>query len=287
MERWAANTLRVLGIVVLGHIVLGISLVLLLLSICSWGGGMEGGGNHAEGVEFLVAAVGVLAIGIWIIARLARGIMRTTAAVAAEQSALSAGGTASAPSSPSDPSAPSAASSASAPSVPFHFSPAGLRSVQVIAAAMAAQIAISAVGWFWNSLRYSHAALHLQLHFMWIFLPSFILYHVPYLVLIPRLWSNPGRRELAYSLSVPAVVLLQSLFAVGLITSAYFREPLGFLLLAVPWMLHIAILFLAYQAIQITGLHPEPRLLIRAAVITTGYFFFLHILTPLLYRVWR
>jgi hypothetical protein len=44
---------------------------------------------------------------------------------------------------------------------------------------------------------------------------------------------------------------------------------------------------LAYKAIQITGLHPEPALLLRAAVITVVYFSMIHIATPLLYVAGR
>jgi len=42
MERWASNTLRVLGIIVTSILMLVGSLFLLLLSLCSWGGGLEG-----------------------------------------------------------------------------------------------------------------------------------------------------------------------------------------------------------------------------------------------------
>jgi hypothetical protein len=270
MERWAANTLRVLGIVVLGHVVLGASLLLLLLSICSWNGGFGGGANQGQGVAFLAGAMAVLAVGIWIIARLARGIIRA-------KGAISAG-----------PDGESAADGTPALAVPFHFSPSGQQAVQLVAGAMAAQIALSAAGWFWSQFHFWQTALPMRPHnWTLILLAPFVLYHVPYLVLIARLLQQPGRRELAYSLAVPGVILFQSMFSLSIVTSFYIRQPIGFLLLLAPWLLHIAIIVLAYKAIQITGSHPEPALLLRAAILTVVYFSIIHIATPLLYMVGR
>jgi len=267
MERWATNTLRVLGIVVLGHIVLGVSLLLLLLSICAWSGGFGGGAHQDQGVAFLAGAIAVLAVGIWIIARLARGVIRSKGTISPE---------------------PNAAHAPPSFTAPFHFSPSGQRAVRMVAGAMAAQMAFSAAGWFWSQFHFWQTALPMRPHnWTLILLVPFVLYHVPYMVLLARLLQQPARRELAYSLAVPGVILFQSLFSLSVVTSFYVRQPMGFLLLLVPWLLHIAIIVLAYQAIQITGLHPEPALLLRAALIAVVYFSLIHIATPLLYMVGR
>jgi hypothetical protein len=65
----------------------------------------------------------------------------------------------------------------------------------------------------------------------------------------------------------------------------YVHQPMGFLLPVVPWLLHILILVLAYQAIQQIGLHPAPSSLIVAAVITFIFYSMINGITPLLYRM--
>jgi hypothetical protein len=265
MDRWVANTLRTLGIVLLGGFILLTCLVLLVCSMCAWGGGFGGGNHPDQGVKFLIAAVVVLVGGIWIIARLARSLI---ADAAAGQTVA-----------PVD----------SEPSVPFHLSPSGLRAIHLLAGAMGAQIVLSAAGLFWNQYYFWRTTQSLPLHnWTLILLAPFVLYHVPYAILIHRLLRQPDRRAFAYSLAVPSVLVLQSLLTLSLVVSVYVRHPVGLLLLAVPWLIHFVILGLAYKAIQIVGLHPEPPLLIRAGLITFAYFFFLHIATPLMYLLsWR
>ncbi len=268
MERWAANTLRTLGLVMLAGFVLVTSLFLLLLSICAWQGGFGGGNRPDQGLGFLIAAVAVLIVGTWFIGRLARGLIKDAA--------------------PGQTVAP-IDRDPSVQSVPFHLSPSGRRAIHLLAGAMGAQIGLSAVGWFWSQFHFWQTTQSLPLrNWTLILLAPFVLYHVPYAILIYRLLRQPERRAFAYSLAVPSVVVLQSLFSLSLVVSVYVRQPVGFVLLAVPWLIHILIIALAYKAIQIVGLHPEPPLLIRAAVVTFAYFLFLHIATPLMYALsWR
>jgi hypothetical protein len=56
------------------------------------------------------------------------------------------------------------------------------------------------------------------------------------------------------------------------------------LLLFIPWTIHIAIIVLAYQAIQQVGLHPQPSGLIVAAVVSLVFFGLVQSLTPILWR---
>ena len=63
MERWAANTLRTLGIILTAGFVLLTSLFLLLLSLCAAGGGLSGIKHPEQVVPYSAAAVAVLGPG--------------------------------------------------------------------------------------------------------------------------------------------------------------------------------------------------------------------------------
>jgi hypothetical protein len=65
----------------------------------------------------------------------------------------------------------------------------------------------------------------------------------------------------------------------------YVHKPLGFVFLFLPWILHIVILVLAYQAIQQVGVHPEPASLVVAAVVTFIYLVCIQAANPMLYRL--
>ncbi len=260
MERWAANTLRTLGIILLAGFILVVSLVLLLLSLCAWQGGFGGGSRPDEGLAYLIAAVVLLGGGIWVIARQSRSLMRSVAAKGQDVSPLGEAGAAS--------------------SGPILDSPESLRAVRLLAQAMGAQIVLSVLGvvWSYSTMTASVALVNWKL----ILLAPFALYHLPYAILIYKLLQGANRWTFAYSLAVPSILLFQSVFSLSIVASVYVRHPAGLLLVLVPWVLHILILVLAYKAIQRVGLHPEPPLLARAAVVTFGYFFVVHLAVPLL-----
>jgi hypothetical protein len=277
MERWAANTLRTVGIILTAGFVLVTSLFLLLLSMCAAGGDF-GGKKHPEQVApYLVGAVAVLVLGILLIQRLARDIFRSTALAAP----LPAGVPADAP--------PSSGAIPSAPSVPLHLSPQGRKAIDRLVLAFGAQIALSALAWIFNQLHFWSAPRAFSPHnWTLLLLAPFILYHVPYAILIYALLHRPNRIAFTYSIAVPAVLILQSLFSLGVVGYYYVHGPIGFLLLVLPWLIHIVILALAYRAIQTVGLHPEPSSLIAAAIVTFLFFSAIHGVTPILYRfTWR
>jgi len=273
MERWAANTLRTLGIILMAGFVLVTSLLLVLLSMCAAGGDYGGNKHPEQVVPYLVAAVAVLVLGIWLIVWLARGIFRSMATAVPE--------VAGAPASVVPSSEP-------ASSAPLHLSPLGRKAIDRLVFALGAQIVLSAL-----SLGFS------QLHFLsvqrgpvahgWtlILIVSFIFSHAPYAALIYVLLKRPDRRAFAYALAMPAVLVLQSLF-IGVGFSYYYaHNPGGFLLFFLPWSIHIVIIVFAYQAIQQIGLHPEPSSLIVAAVVSFLFFSVIHTITPFLYRFAR
>jgi len=271
MERWAANTLRTLGIILVAGLVLLSSLLLLLLSFCAYGGSIGGGPKRPDqAVLYLFGAVAVIAVGILVIAKLARSISRA------------------------GPDAQIAAAIGAAPplppgmSVPLHLSRTGHKAVQHIIFALGAQVLVSAVSWifilhvFWNTSAMSYTSKQRTLEFM---LVRFVLDNIPYVVLIVAFLKRPDRRVFTYSLALPAVLILLSLFTSPMVF--YFaRYPLG-ILYVTPLLLNLLVLFLAYRAIQQVGLHPKPSSLVIAGVVAFVYFSFLHALTPFMYRFGR
>src|SRR5258708_2574810 len=79
MERWAAKTLRILGIILTAVVTLIASLVLFLLSMCASNGSFS---RHPEkALPFIIGGLVVMVGGLWLTIRLARGF-RKQAAVA-------------------------------------------------------------------------------------------------------------------------------------------------------------------------------------------------------------
>src|SRR5882672_11389793 len=118
MEKWASNTLRVLGIIFTAiALVLG-SLLLLLLSVCAWGGGIGGGGVNRElALGYLLGVVALLVVAIFIIAKLGKAIARSSSMQPL----------------------PVVATNAEIPSVPLHPSSASLAAIQTLLYAIAAK----------------------------------------------------------------------------------------------------------------------------------------------------
>ncbi len=270
MERWAANTLRTLGIVLLGGFILVVTLVLLLCSMCSWGSGFGGAKDPDRGIAYLIAAIVVLVGGIWIEARLARSIIRSTANAAKLES-------------------PATGTPQPLPSEPVDLSPLGREAVNRLVIAMGAEISLSAMSWFWNQVHYWKAPSGLALHnSMLILLAPFVLYHAPYAILIYRLLNQPNRRTFAYSLAVPSILILQTLLSVSVTMFAYIHQPVGLLFIVFSWLIDIVILVLAWKAIQRLGIRPDPASQLVAAAVTFVYFFVVHFGIQLLYRLaWR
>ncbi|MGA2103569.1 MAG: hypothetical protein ABSG34_20820 [Candidatus Sulfotelmatobacter sp.] len=272
MERWAANTLRTLGIILTAGFVLVVGLFLALLSLCAAQGGFAGGRHPDQAAGYAVGAVLVLIVGIAVISTLARGIFRSA------ETAAPASSTVSIPS--------LSAETGPQRSFPLHLSPLSRKAIDRLVFALGAQILVSAACWIYGQLHFWTAPRTFQPHnWTLTLLAPFILYHIPYALLIYALLKRPGRIAFSYSIAVPAVLVLQSLFSLTVVSYYYVHHPAGFALFVIPWALHIVILVLAYQAIQQVGLHPEPSSLIIAAVVAFFFFSVIHIATPFLYRL--
>lgn len=272
MERWAANTLRTLGIILISGFVLLSCAILLLLSICAYNGGLESPAKHPEqGPWYIAAAVAVLIAGIWAVAVLARGIVRASAAAAASTPI------------------PAGSLTHPVPALPLHLSPAGRKATENLVIAIGAQIAIGAATLLLNLHRFWNNNLARIPAHNWtlIWMASFVLYQIPYVILIIALLKRPDRRAFTYSIVVPAILIIQTLFSSSLISYYFIRHPTGIVLLALPFIMDIVILVLAYKAIQQVGLHPQPSSLIVAGIVTFIYFSFMRDPIPFLYRFLR
>ena len=272
MERWAANTLRTLGIILMAGFVLITSLILLLLSMCAAQGDFGGNKHPDQVVPYLVAAGLVLVLGLLVIVRLARGILRSM-----PTSTISEPAAAGVPAGVLPPPEP-------ASSVPLHLSPLGRKAIERLAFALGAQIVLSAASLSFSQLQFWSGRRPAPHGWTLVLIASFLLSHAPYAILIYVLHNRPDRRAFAYALAVPAVLILQSLFF-GMGGFYYLHDPRGFILFLLPWLIHIVILALAYQAIQKIGLHPDPASLIVAAVVAFFFFSIIHVITPVLYRL--
>jgi hypothetical protein len=269
MESWAANTLRTLAIILLAGLVLVSSLLLLLLSLCAYGGGFSGYKHPNQGFAYLVGAFAVIGLGVVVIARLSRGIARASMQLAGAE------GT-----------APLAAETPpTSIAVALHLSSRGRKAVEDLALALGAQVILSTAIWLLNQHYFWSKPAVLRPHnWVLLLLLPFILYQLPYAVLIYAILKKPDRRAFTYSVSLPAVLILQSLFSLSVVSYYYVHHPLGIILLAIPWFINILILVMAYKAIQQVGLHPRPSSLMVAAVVCWMYFSLIHLGTPFLYR---
>lgn len=268
MDTWATNTLRTIGIIITSGFMILFSLVLALASMC-FGAVALSSRDVGALLIFAIPAVLLLLGSGALIVHLGRGLMEASPAMAAPMPA---------------PAVPVPVPERT-PSVSLRLSPASRKMLDRLVLAMVAQILISPVAWIFGQFRYWTAPNSLAQHnFVAVLLGPFILYHLPYGILIYFLLKSPSRRVLMYAIAVPSVILFHSLFSLGLVFHYYVHEPFGSLLLFLPWLIHAVVLALAYQAIQQTGLHPHPPRLMGAAALVFLYFCVIDVVTPLLYR---
>jgi len=266
LDRETSNTLRTLGIVFTSILLVILSAVLLLLSLCL---GMVGGfggssGQHdPQALNLFLASVAGLVIVLFgggaIIAKLARGVVHD--------------------------SAPQGAISDTSVAFPQHLSPASQAAVRNLILAIAAQLILSSGAWLW-SLAVALPKYH-SLSVTGAFIASGLLSDAPYILLLIALLRSPGRRTFAYALAVPAVLSVYGVVA-GSSVLLYLARVHGLVSLyslIVPRLLHFVVFYFAWKAIKQIGVHPKPGSLILASFLTLGYFLVLPaILATLNYR---
>ncbi|HLW86600.1 MAG TPA: hypothetical protein VKR60_15390 [Candidatus Sulfotelmatobacter sp.] len=322
MDRFASNTLRTLGIVFTSIFVIVCCLALLLLALCAGIlGGVGGSGHHDPQTVNLfygaiLVAILIVTLGVLVIARLAKGIVHEPAGIGAPvwgQPPSTVPWSNAPPPEPPNPDQPDSAQPdfaqrdlsqpATAPpptpiqpttpqprpshDVVTHLSPASRAAIQRLVTAIAAQVVLGTLGWQW-AFHATATPFHPNRLIPYV---SGFASNLPYLVLLLSLLRQPGRRAFAYALTIPSLLLLSGIFSSSAIIFYLIRTAhasmsfLSFLLL-IPWALHILILYLAWKAIRLTGIFPNPARLIAAAAVTFVYYALLPVaLAYLTYRL--
>jgi hypothetical protein len=267
MERWAANTLRGLGILVTAVLMIAACLLLLLLSMCTWKST-----NNGQAVSYLIGAVFVLALGIFIIAKLTRGLMSTTAAEPPQAEPLP-------------------------PGVPLHVSRASAEALDHLSYAIGGSIGLGVLLWGMTLFRLwttrvagQPGSYTFQQPWLVIALITAVLHYLPYVLLLFRLQKNPDRPALAFSMAIPAASILHSFTSLPLMWRAlsypqYLIQSL--LPMAVALVLQIVIVVLAWRANERLGYRQEPTSLIVAAAAAYVYFMIFGSANAWMYRFIR
>jgi NADH:ubiquinone oxidoreductase subunit K len=309
MDRFASNTLRTLAIVAISIVVIIASLGLILLALCfGMLGNLGGSGHHdPQVIKFLIGALAAAAVlitfGVASVAKLARGINRESALpplhwnVREEPPSHAPVNPPPGPESPVSTPPPVPTQAAAPPALPrpaalqphssidvvTHLSPASRLSIQRLVLAIVAQVATHVVpvvlGWRWalRTLPTYHQAL-------WTTFLAVLATNLPYLVLLFSLLRRPGRRAFAYALAIPSLLLLWGIFGSSVTIFYVLRmthSSASFLML-VPWVLHALILYLAWKAIRLTGIFPNPARILVAAVVVVFYYALLPVLLVVL-----
>jgi hypothetical protein len=284
MERRPANALRILGIVATVILVIaGCCLLLLIAWLVIIRGGLTRNAmifypraaNSFVGA--LLAAIALVTTGVLIIRKLAREMVRQSArslpfATTSGSAAASA-----------LPRGPSLRLPGVLP-VSHRLSPRGRKTIDRLGLALGARIAISAVAFLQVASR-----AFVPRHWTLDLLPGLILSQAPYAILIYALLKRPGRRTLTFLIALLAVPILQALSNPLLFSyvQIYTNRPIGLLWPFFSGLIYVVTLFLAYRAIEQTGLWPTASSVILATVATFFYFFFVAVITPHLYGLWR
>jgi hypothetical protein len=273
MERQAANSLRILGIVVTSVVVIAGCLALAYMAFfIVMIGGMtrQAQITHPRASQsfygLILAVIAFVTAGILIIGRLAKGIVRGPVPVSGPPPQLS----------------PSAASGAVRRSAPPQSVPPSkkTRSVDRLALALCAHIAVSTITWFQIASRFPIRTFALLL--------PFILSQAPDSILIYLLLKRPGRRAFTFLIALLAIPILNALFNPVFFSSyrqIFVNHALGSAWIALSRLIYIATLVLAYLAIQHTGLWPKASSVIFVTVAAFFYFFLVREITPFLYQV--
>jgi hypothetical protein len=254
MERWAANTLRGLGIALTTILMIAACLLLLLLTLCTWSSGS--GSNHSQAMPYLIGAVCVLALGIFIIARLARGIVHDGSPETAQ---------------PQPPQA----------DVPLHISPASDEALDHLSYAVGASIALGVLVWgmtlyrMWTGPGAGHPGYSYQRPWLIVALTTAALHYLPYVLLLFRLQQKPDPAALAFAIGIPAASILHTATNLPLmLRTLSYRPNLTQMLLPMgaALVLQIVVLVFAWRANQRLGYRQEPVSLIIAGVAAYAYF---------------
>lgn len=291
MDRSAANTLRIVGIVAtVVLVVAGCGALLFIAWFVVLRGGLTRNAmithpkavNTFLGALFAVAAMVTLAIVT--IRRLATGIVRGP--LGSRRLATAEGPAAVTSLNIPKPSRAGvrAYSSSPYPST-LHSATAGRKTIGWLALALGVKIAVGVVRLFSLASR-PFAPRHWTL----MLLGPFILNEAPYAILIWILLTRPRRLDFAFLVGLLAISLLEVFFNSMIAIfyhQSYGSQAMGLGGSMLSGLICVVALVLAYKAIRQMGIQPKVSSVIFAAVGTFFYFFLVSEITPYLYRLLR
>jgi hypothetical protein len=292
MDRFVANTLRTLGLIVLAICVIALAAGLALLGLCFAALASVGhhGGATPQSNAFLylgiAAGIGVLVGGIIGVGVLARIVFRETKLQDQDRRNAKLGEGEFQPPPPPAPLAPPATQPGTTittpPGIPLspvpqprnlpdpavHLSPASRAAIErlilAIAAQASAQFIVGVIEWLWaEPVPMRGFRLHGSLLLVWSLAAM-----VPYILLAVALRRRPGPTAFSFCLVIPGLRSFFGLFGqaasiIILLRTFHSGMPL---LSAVPWAIDLLIFYLAWKAVRLTGIEPSPARLILSAI---------------------
>jgi hypothetical protein len=258
LERWAENTLRTIGILVLSGVVLIASGLLLLLSICASGGSFSGTKNPGAAFGYLLGAVVVFGLGVYSIVRLARGFFRSSQSGNLSQQVPQT----------------------QIPAV-FTLTPEVRRATQLIVYLIIAKLVTGYLGWLF--LTKTSAAIYTPR--LTVVIATFFVSQLPFIILGAVLLMRPSAAALTFTLVFTAISLLRLLPTLQFFVRGMYRSPGTFALTLIALITEVAIIALTYKAMQKANARPQPATIVVAVVTTLIYFSVVSIASPILYRL--
>lgn len=286
MERWAANTLRIVGIVATVVLVIGGCYLLLFIE---WAVFIRGGLTrnamifHPQAANAffgaILATIALVTAGIVMSVKLAKGMARGPAR---SQMVAAAARPVTVPAVAVPARIPSPASRSVRHSLPLWST--GPDAIDRLVLALAAQVAVSAITLFQLATR-----PFVPHNWTLMLLPPFILSEVPYAILIYVLLKRPGRRAFTFLIAMLVIPILETLLNPVLLNSysqIYMNHAMGSIWLVLSGLIYVVTVVLAYVAIRQTGFRPKFPSVILATTAMFFYFFLIRAITPYLYRLW-
>ena len=267
MNRGAANTLRVLGIIVASLFTLLACGLLLLLAMCARS---MSSSQSSQVVPWFIGAIVAMVAGLWVIFRLARGIRHSSGQAAGID--------------PAGPTLPQPSLSE-----PLLVSGEGQKAIDLVVFALGASLVFSIISWLLNQSSFSSVPRSpASGNLLLVQIAIYVLYHAPYAILLYSFLTRPARWTFYYTVASSVALAAMTLFTVSTVSYVYLHNPRAFLLVLIAWAIDIAILVVAWRAMRQNGIKPDTPSLLVATLVALIYFIVVRSGTTFLYRfVWR
>jgi hypothetical protein len=286
MDRFATNTFRTLGLIVVSIVVIGIAIFLALLGLCFT---ILASADHHQPQNNSYLFLGIAAAlifligGICVVGAMGRAIFRDSKnqgqPPVPPYSLIppSSQPSSTAPTSQTNFPQPIASPPpALQPSIAqfrrsdaaTHLSPASRTAVDrlilAIAAQASSQLIVGIIEWLWAAqISMPRFRLHGPLLLAWNLAAV-----APYILLVIALRRRPGQTAFSFCLVIPGLRSFLGLFgqtASIIVFLSTFHSGMP-LLSIIPWALDCLIFYLAWKAVRLTGIEPSPQRLILSAI---------------------